>query len=90
MLTPEKVQDIAVSAESMGIGEAAVAILRQSYPGVHITYCVDDDLPNQVPVLSRVDFNVYLVDGREHCLRLTGDYEAATGLVIAEKVDDSD
>ncbi len=29
-------------------------------------------------------FNLYLVDGREHCLKLTGDPEAATGILLAQ------
>ena len=33
---------------------------------------------------SRTGLNVYLVDGRNHCLKLTETLEAATGLVLAE------
>jgi hypothetical protein len=29
-------------------------------------------------------FNLYLVDGRAHCMRFTTDLAAATGLVLAE------
>jgi len=49
---------------------------------------MDDDLPNNVPVIERKDFNLYLIDGREHCLCLTNDYEAATGIVVAEIIPD--
>jgi hypothetical protein len=33
-------------------------------------------------------FNLYLIDGREHCLKLTNDTETATGLVVAEIMGD--
>lgn len=90
MLKPEQIQEIAAKIEALGVGETAVAALRQSYPSIHFTYCMDDDIPNGKPVAEHAAFNLYLVDGREHCLCLTGDYEAATGLVIAEIVDDPD
>ena len=45
---------------------------------------MDDDLPNNTPIIEHKDFNIYLIDGREHCLCLTSDYDVATGIVIAE------
>jgi len=45
---------------------------------------MDDDLPNNVPVIEKAAFNLYLIDGREHCLCLTNDYDVATGIVVAE------
>jgi len=45
---------------------------------------MDDDLPNNTPIIEHKDFNLYLIDGREHCLCLTNDYETATGIVVAE------
>jgi hypothetical protein len=88
MINPEQVQEIAAKVAAAGVTENTVATLRQSYPDVHFTYCMDDDIPNYMPVASCGTFNLYLVDGREHCLCLTGDYAAATGLVIAEILDE--
>jgi len=51
---------------------------------------MDDDISNAKPVMSDKDFNVYLVDGREHCLCLTNDYDIATGVVLAEVIDDEE
>jgi len=68
--------------------QANLSVLRQQYPTIHFTYCMDDDLPNNTPVIERKDFNLYLIDGREHCLCLTNDYEAATGIVVAEIIPD--
>lgn len=49
---------------------------------------MDDDLPNNVPVIENAAFNLYLIDGREHCLCLTNDYDVATGIVVAEIIAD--
>lgn len=84
------VESIARRVAGQGLDEAAVSGLRAAYPDLHFTYCSDDDIVSGRPVLQWSGFNVYLVDGRDHCLQLTGDYDAATGLVLAYVVDDED
>lgn len=69
-----------------GIDESVVIALREAYPTLHFTYCIDDDIHAVRPVLRQADFNVYLIDSREHCLCLTDDYEAASGMVLAETI----
>jgi hypothetical protein len=49
---------------------------------------MDDDVGVQASVASRSGFNIYLVDGREHCLKFTTDIGHATGLVLAEVIED--
>jgi hypothetical protein len=88
MITTEQVNAIAAKIETMGVDETTVSALRQQYQSVHFTYCMDDDLPNNVPVSENAAFNLYLIDGREHCLCLTNDYEVATGIVVAEIIAD--
>ncbi len=66
-----------------GLDEALVARLRGEWPGVHFTWCSDDDIQGPPPVRERPGFNLYLVDSRDHCLRLTGDAAVATGVVLA-------
>jgi hypothetical protein len=39
-------------------------------------------------VIETDKFNLYLIDGREHCLKMTNDYEVATGIVVAEVIAD--
>ena len=51
---------------------------------------MDDDIYTGKPVVEQDDFNIYLVDGREHCLCLTNDYDIATGVVLAEVIADED
>ena len=52
------------------------------------SYCYDDDISDRTPVIETEQFNLYLIDGREHCLKMTNDYEAATGIVVAELIAD--
>ena len=70
--------------------ESVVTSLRAAYPDIHFTYCLDDDITSGKPVIENDSFNIYLIDGREHCLCLTNDYDVATGVVIAEVIDDED
>jgi len=84
MISTEQVNEIAEKIETLGVDEATVSALRQEYQPIHFTYCMDDDLPNNEPVIEKAAFNLYLIDGREHCLCLTNDYDAATGIVVAE------
>lgn len=88
MISSEQMQRVASTIRTQPLTETLVSTLRTEYPGVHFTYCMEDDIPNQEPVLEGEGFNLYLVDGREHCLCLTNNYEHATGIVIAEIIED--
>ena len=88
MITTEQINAIAAKIETLGVDETTISALRKQYQPVHFTYCMDDDLPNNTPIIKHKDFNLYLIDGREHCLCLTNDYEAATGIVVAEIIPD--
>ncbi|EIJ42506.1 hypothetical protein BegalDRAFT_1627 [Beggiatoa alba B18LD] len=88
MLTPDIAEQIALQVELQGLDDAVLTTLRQAYPHLHFTYCMDDDITTPAPVMERKGFNVYLVDGREHCLKLTRDFESATGIVLAEVIAD--
>ena len=88
MITTEQLNAIAAKIETLGVDETTVLALRQQYQPIHFTYCMDDDLPNNVPVIENEAFNLYLIDGREHCLCLTNDYDVATGIVVAEIIAD--
>ena len=83
MITPRQLNDIARWAESRGVDYAALSHLRQVYPGLYFTHCLDDDINEVEPALRGAGVNLYLVDGRQHCLRLTEDFQAATGVVLA-------
>ncbi|MDD4915508.1 MAG: DUF6129 family protein [Methylococcales bacterium] len=88
MITPEKLQAVAARIAGQPLNEVVISNLRAEYPEVHFTYCMEDDIPNNEPLLEHEDFNLYLVDGREHCLCLTNNFEHATGIVVAEVIHD--
>jgi len=83
-LNPEQIDGIAGQVVALGASETTVSALRRDWPGVHFTWCSDDDVLGARPVRSGEGFNLYLVDGRGHCLSFTNDLECATGLVVAE------
>jgi hypothetical protein len=66
------------------LGESAVMELRQRYPEIHFTYCMDDDVVAATPLREADRFNLYLIDSRSHCLSFTQDPDVATGVVVAE------
>jgi len=90
MLKPEQALEIASSVSNSGLSESTLYVLRQQHPDIHFTYCMDDDIYNGKPVVEREQFNLYLVDGREHCLCVTNNYDVATGIVLAEIVRDDE
>lgn len=84
MIEVSQLNEIAQVLETSGVNDATISLLRPQYQPIHFTYCSDDDLPSNSPVLERPDFNLYLIDGREHCLCITSDFSVATGIVVAE------
>lgn len=57
--------------------------LRLRFPELSVTPCDASDLDTESPFREYGRFNLYLVDGTDHCWRLTSDPELATGLVLA-------
>jgi hypothetical protein len=88
MISPDLLESIALAVNAHSLNDSIVALFRSEYPGIHFTYCMEDDIGNYQPMLEYPGFNLYLVDGREHCLCLTRNYEHATGIVIAERLEE--
>lgn len=84
MISQQTLEQIAGKINKNGIDETTVGKLRSEYSELHFTHCDDDDIPNNEPVLEQEKFNLYLIDGREHCMCLTDNFENATGIVLAE------
>lgn len=84
MISPEQLQMVASKLRQQALDEDVVRQLRLDYPDVHFTYCLEDDIPTHEPMLQDENFSLFLVDGRDHCLCLTRNYEHATGIVVAE------
>jgi len=73
-----------VASRSSDPEDVLVTHLRKSHPGTHFSICSDDDMPPRLSAVAGNSFcRLYYVDSADHCLRLTSDSEAATGLVVA-------
>jgi len=81
--TPAEVSQLeSLLAISDGGAQAALEFCSQ-FPGRSLTRCDASDMGTDEPFRRFAAFDVYLVDGRDHCWRLTDDPAAATGVVLA-------
>ncbi len=65
--------------------------LRARFAGMRIVVCNDDDVaPNMPAALETRRCRLYYLDAGEHCVRLTREAEAASGLVVGLRADDED
>jgi hypothetical protein len=60
-----------------------VADYRRRFPGRTLTRCEESDMGPEEPFRQWAALNLYLVDGRNHCWRITRDPGTATGVVLA-------
>lgn len=77
-------------AQTAALADDALArALRERYPEVHFSVCDDDDMPSRIPFVAENSLcRLYLVSSGDHCLSLTNDAEAATGVVVARITSD--
>jgi len=61
-----------------------VPILKDCFPNLTFLRMSDADM-GEPPYLSLQDYNLYLLDGREHCVQITHNLEHATGVVVTQK-----
>ncbi|NHN79015.1 hypothetical protein HA520_17300 [Azotobacter chroococcum] len=89
MISQTLLDDVIRQAEQGALDESLLASLRAAHPGVHFTCCMDDDIAvNAKPVAERPGFNVYLVNSSDHCSVLSNDLGSASGIVLAEIIED--
>lgn len=84
LISTDLIDAIVTIVDRAGLSNDSVAALRDAFPDIHFTYCMDDDVGPVWPVREADGFNVYLVDGHNHCLAFTSNPDVATGLVLAE------
>ena len=64
--------------------ELLLGRLRESFEGLHLSLCRDDDVPPRLPSAAENECcRLYYVTQGGHCLSLTSDAAAASGLVVA-------
>jgi len=84
-ITSEMLDDIQKTlTQSNQLGSNPLPILKECFPGVTFVRMSASDVDDS-PYVSMDQFNLYLLDGREHCVQLTHNLEHATGVVVASK-----
>jgi hypothetical protein len=63
--------------------ETIFSVLRDRFPELSLTRCDASDIDTEIPFREYGRYSLYLVDGADHCWRLTDDPARATGLVVA-------
>ena len=61
-----------------------LTILKGCFPDLSFVRMPASDMDEQ-PFRSLPNFDLYLLDGREHCVQLTNDLNLATGVVVTQK-----
>ena len=62
-----------------------VTAFRTQFPDVTLTRCDAGDMQGETPFRSHAQFDLYLIDARDHCVHLTADPATATGIVLANR-----
>lgn len=89
MISQALIDDVIRRAEEGVLDDTLIGRLRNAHPGIHFTWCMDDDIMvNAKPLVERPRFNLYLVNSSDHCSVLTNDCESASGIVLAEVIPD--
>lgn len=73
-----------VAAHSAEPGDTLLTRLRALFPGIHFSLCDDDDVPSRLThAAANSVCRLYYVDSSGHCLQLTNDAAAASGVLVA-------
>lgn len=65
---------------------AALNLLREAATGLSAIRCDAEDMRDETPFRVYPRCDLFLLDGRDHCWRITRDPAAATGFVVAPKL----
>lgn len=59
-------------------------LLKDFFPGLNFVRLSARDI-DEPPFRAMEDYNLYLLDAREHCVQITSDPSVATGVVVAQR-----
>jgi hypothetical protein len=65
--------------------ENPVTMLKEFFPDLTFLRMADSDMDEAAPYASLEEFNLYLLDGRDHCVEITQTPAHATAVVVAQK-----
>jgi len=84
-VTSEQLARIELVLSEGSADSATLTRLRALGADLTATRCDASDLADETPFRSYARCALYLLDGRDHCMKITDDLEAATGLVVVAK-----
>ena len=82
-LSAEDLAEIDALLAAPGVAAQAFATLRERFPGLSVTRVDASDLSLETPFRQYEGFDLYLVDGSNHCWSLTDSPGDATGVAVA-------
>lgn len=84
-ISPETLNEIELSlAEFQQLSQNPLAMLKDCFPELSFVRMAAADIP-EAPFRALSRYNLYLLDGRDHCVQLTNDLAQATGIVVAHR-----
>ncbi|MDP3743782.1 MAG: hypothetical protein Q8Q76_05525 [Methylotenera sp.] len=84
-ISTETMKDIELSLlDFHKISNNPLPMLKGSFPELSFLRMADADI-DEAPYRSLVNYNLYLLDGRDHCVQITNNLSDATAVVIAHK-----
>ena len=84
-LTSADIAGIEAALGEAGAVAEAYAALRARFPKLSLTRADESDMGMEPPLRRYALFDLYLVEGGNHCWTVTGSPERATGLILAAK-----
>jgi hypothetical protein len=82
-IAAEQLEAIDATLATAAADQATVAALRKIATGLTAVRCDRSDFQDETPFRRYENCDLFLVDGREHCVKITADPSIATGLVLA-------
>ncbi|KAF2992352.1 hypothetical protein OGR47_10895 [Methylocystis sp. MJC1] len=82
-LAPAQVAQIDAALAKASADSQTLASIRQLAPGLMVTRCDALDMRDETPFRTYENCSLYLVDGRDHCWKITLDPGCATGIALA-------
>lgn len=83
-LEPAQLSEIDLALEVASVDAQTIAALRR-LTGLVVTRCDAIDMRDETPFRTYERCALYLIDGRDHCWRITQDPRYATGLALTAK-----
>lgn len=81
-LAPAQVLKIDAALTAAVADSQTLASLRELAPGFAVTRCDPVDMRDETPFRIYQKISLYLIDGRDHCWRITHDPACATGIAL--------